>query len=73
MDLFLKISVLPAIFCWLGDVEVMLCPWKESIAGCLREFDVWNSCYELCQKPLPHPPPLPTFLLPPTVPPSLKG
>ena len=30
MDLFHKISVLLAIFCWLGDVEVMICPWKES-------------------------------------------
>ena len=27
------ISVLQAKFCWLGDVEVMICPWKENIAG----------------------------------------
>ena len=26
MDLFLKISVLQAHFCWLGDVEVIICP-----------------------------------------------
>ena len=33
MELLLKISVLLAIFCWLGDVEVMTCPWKETIPG----------------------------------------
>ena len=33
MDLFRKISVLQANFCWLGDVKVMICPWKESVAG----------------------------------------
>ena len=33
MDLLLKISVLLAIFCWLGDVEVMKCPWKETVLG----------------------------------------
>ena len=42
-DLFLKISVLQANFCWLGDVEEIICPWKESVAKkkmCLRGFDV---------------------------------
>ena len=35
MDLFIKISVhvLVAIFCWLRDVEVMICPRKETVAG----------------------------------------
>ena len=35
MDLFLKIPVLKANFCWLGDLEKILCPWKEgeSVAG----------------------------------------
>ena len=33
MDLFLKISVLQANFCWLGDVKEIVCPLKESVAG----------------------------------------
>ena len=33
MDLFLKISVLEANFCWVGDVEEIICPSKESVAG----------------------------------------
>ena len=33
MDLLLKISVLQAHFCWLGDVEEIVCPLKESVAG----------------------------------------
>lgn len=33
MDLFLKLSVLQANFCLLGDVEEMICPWKDSVAG----------------------------------------
>ena len=42
MDLLRKRSVPQAIFCWLGDVEVMICPWMESVVGCgcLRVFDV---------------------------------
>ena len=28
MDLFLKISVLKAKFCWLGDLDKIICPWK---------------------------------------------
>ena len=32
MDLFLKLSVLQANFCWLGDVEEMI-TWKDSVAG----------------------------------------
>ena len=31
MDLFLKISALQAIFCWLGDLEKMMCPCEESV------------------------------------------
>ena len=33
MDLFLKISVLQAKFCWLGDLEKVVCPWKERVTG----------------------------------------
>ena len=33
MDLFLKISVLQANFCWLGDLGEIICPWTESVAG----------------------------------------
>ena len=36
------------------------CCWVSDNSGqCLREFDVWNGCYVLCQKPLPHSPPPP--------------
>ena len=30
MDLFLKIAVPQANFCWLGEI---ICPWMESVAG----------------------------------------
>ena len=33
MDLFLKISVLQVIFCLLGDLGKLICPWMESVAG----------------------------------------
>ena len=33
MDLFLKRSVLQANFCWVGDVEEMICPWEETVSG----------------------------------------
>ena len=33
MDLFLKISVLQANVCWLGDVEKIICPWKGIVVG----------------------------------------
>ena len=33
IDLFIKMSVLLAICCWLRDVEVMICPRKESVVG----------------------------------------
>ena len=37
------------------------CCWVSDNSGqCLREFDVWNGCYVLCQKPLPHSPPPPS-------------
>ena len=36
MDLFPKISVLQANFCWLGDLDKIICPWKESDAGKLE-------------------------------------
>ena len=40
MDLFLKISVLQANFCWqLGHVEEIICPWKESV------FRIVTMCY----------------------------
>ena len=54
MDLFLKMSVIQTFFCWLGDSEKIICPWKESVvdnSGCLREVDVENSCYVLFVSP----------------------
>ena len=33
MDLLPKISVPQAKFCWLGNLEKLICPWKESVAG----------------------------------------
>ena len=33
MDLFLKIFVLQANFCWLGDLGNIIYPLKESVAG----------------------------------------
>ena len=42
MDLFIKISVLLAIFCWLRDVEVMICPRKESVVGKKTIQGVWG-------------------------------
>ena len=30
MDLFLLTPVLQAVFCWLGYLEKIICPWKES-------------------------------------------
>ena len=38
--LFLKISVLQANFCWLGDLERVICPWKEAVAGKKTIHDV---------------------------------
>ena len=32
MDLFPKISVLQTKFSWLGNLEKLICPWKESVA-----------------------------------------
>ena len=33
MDLFLKISVLRANFCWLEDLEEIICSGTKSFAG----------------------------------------
>ena len=33
MDLFLKISVLQAHFCWLGDVEEIIVPGRKVLLG----------------------------------------
>ena len=33
MALFLEIAVLQADVCWLGDLEKIICPWEESVAG----------------------------------------
>ena len=33
MDLFLKITVLQANSCWLEDLDKIICPFKESVAG----------------------------------------
>ena len=56
MDVFLKISVLQANFCWLGDLDKIICPWKLENCLCLR---CWLLC-AICQKPLSPPPPTPT-------------
>ena len=40
MDLLLKISVLQANFCWLGELEKIICSWKENDAGKLEIHDV---------------------------------
>ena len=39
-ELFLKISVLQANDCWLGDLDKIVCPWKESDAGKLEILGV---------------------------------
>ena len=62
MDLFHKISVLQADFWWLGDLEEIICPWKESVAGEKTIQGVWGAfmcktagmCYFLeASSPLP--------------------
>ena len=45
MDLFLKISVIQANLCWLGDLEKNMSleriGWREmENSGCLRGFEV---------------------------------
>ena len=45
MDLFLKISVLQAHFCWLGDVEEIIVLGRKVLlekdnSGCQRGLDV---------------------------------
>ena len=46
MDLFLKISVLHANFCWLGDVEEIIVLGRKVLlgkkdnSGCQRGFEV---------------------------------
>ena len=43
MDLFLLISILQAIFCWLGDLEKIICPWKERI---VHAADAEENCHK---------------------------
>ena len=43
MDLFLLISVLQAIFLWLGDLEKIICPWKERI---VHVADAEENCHK---------------------------
>ena len=74
MDVFLKISVLQANFCWLGDLDkiiILICPWKLFINNnffiliCPWKLEncwclrCWLLC-AICQKPLSPPPPTPT-------------
>ena len=52
MDLFPKISVLQAKFCWLGNLEKLMslevkCCWAIHNSGCHRGFGVYNSLYVL--------------------------
>ena len=76
MDLFLKMSVLQAIFRWLGDLEKIICPWKVKLLLGNRQFrmseGIWffgvsNSWYVLFfLRPTRQPPPPPNY-------PPLKG
>ena len=43
MDLLLLKSVLQAIFCWLGDLEKIICPWKERI---VHVADAEENCHK---------------------------
>ena len=71
IELFLKISVLQANVCWLGDLDKIVCPWKESDAGKLEILGVWgdlmcrvatsDSSRGGAQHPAPPPPSLPIF------------
>ena len=57
MDMFLKTSVLHAIFRWLGDLNKKICPWKENVAGkidnleCQPPFLVINNILTIFQTP----------------------
>ena len=35
-------SICSANFCWLGYVEEIICPWKESVAGKKTNQSVWG-------------------------------
>ena len=86
MDLFPKISVLQAKFCWLGNLEKLMslevkCCWAIHNSGCHRGFGVYNSLYVLfvyLSSPhwrgecLPYAPPDCLCTRPPP-PPKLKG
>ena len=39
--LLLKIPVLQAHFCWLGDLEKIICPGKESVSGTIQGVYVY--------------------------------
>ena len=43
MDPFLLISLLRAIFCWLGDLEKIICPWKQRI---VHVADAEENCHK---------------------------
>ena len=56
MDLFLKISVLQANFCWLGDLRKIICPWMNvSIEGVWGDLTFWIA--GICQITFSPPPP----------------
>ena len=61
MDLFLKLSVLQANVCWLGEVEEIICRLKENVAG--KKIIEGGVSEGICIRnlaPLPPPPPFPT-------------
>ena len=68
MDLLLNISVLLAIFCWLGDVEVMKCPWKETVLGKNTIRGVWgyltSRIAAMLTETSPPPPPMTGWIAP---------
>ena len=56
MDLFLKIPVLQANFCWLGDLEKIICPGKESVSGTIQGVYVYLMSGIAAIPPSPPPP-----------------
>ena len=58
--LFLKIPVLQAHFCWLGDLEKIICPWKESVSGTIQGVYVYLMSGIAA---IPPPPARPQFCL----------
>ena len=65
--LFLKIPVLQAHFCWLGDLEKIICPGKESVSGTIQGVYVYlmSGIAAIIAAIPPPPPPAHNFALRP--------